>query len=116
MNSEGHLKKAQEIYDDIMILKEHDGDAHVSSIVELAYGCAFHYLAYGCDRRAGTHVDIHAGLPRLLSSTGDDAIADLFRELDVIRHGRWYGGKGNGATIARVLEIVDMIIQWSQRR
>ena len=88
MNSEGHLKKAQEIYDDIMILKEHDGDAHVSSIVELAYGCAFHYLAYGCDRRAGTHVDIHAGLPRLLSSTGDDAIADLFRELDVIRHGR----------------------------
>lgn len=116
MNPESHLKKAQEIYDDIVILKEHDGGAHVSSIVELAYGCAFHYLAYGCDRRAGTHADVHAGLSRLLSSMGDDAIADLFRELDVIRHGRWYGGKGNGATISRILEIVDTIVQWSQRR
>ena len=55
-------------------------------------------------------------LSMVLSSMGDDAIADLFRELDVIRHGRWYGGKDNGATIARVLEIVDMIMQWNERR
>jgi len=47
MNTAGHVKKAQEIYDDIVILKEHDGEAHVSSIVELVYECAEQPHVYG---------------------------------------------------------------------
>ncbi|MGB8312285.1 MAG: hypothetical protein WCE81_10575 [Halobacteriota archaeon] len=93
-----------------------DDEAHVSAIAELAYGCAFHYLAYGCERKFGIHIDTHAGLPRLLRERSDDAIADVFGGLGTIRQGRWYGGKGNGETISLVLEILDTIVRWSKRR
>jgi len=32
--------------------------------------------------------------------------------LDTIRHGRWYGGKGNGDTIKEVIKILDKIEGW----
>jgi len=32
--------------------------------------------------------------------------------LDTIRHGRWYGGKGNVDTIKEVIKIVDKIEGW----
>jgi hypothetical protein len=70
MNADGHLKKAQEIYENILILREHGDETRAaSSIVELAYGCAFHYLAYGCEQKFERHIDTHAGLSKLLVTT-----------------------------------------------
>jgi len=112
MNEEGHLKRAEEIYRSIMILK--DDENNLSAVVELAYGCAIHYLAYGCERRYGTHSDIHASLPRLLRRMNENEIADIFERLDTIRHGRWYGGKGNGETLSNVLGILERIVEWSK--
>ncbi len=40
-----------------------DDEAHVNAIAELVHRCAFHYLAYGCERKFGIPIDIHAGLP-----------------------------------------------------
>ncbi len=111
MNKEGHLKRAEEIYRSIMILK--DDENNLSAVVELAYGCAIHYFAYGCERRYGTHSDIHAGLPRLLRKMNENEIADMFERLDTIRHGRWYGGKGNGETLFEVPGMLERIVGWS---
>jgi hypothetical protein len=72
-----------------------DDEAPVNAIAELVYGCAFHYLAYGCERKFGMPIDTHAGLPWLQRERGDDAITDVCRELGTIRHGRWYGEKEN---------------------
>ncbi len=114
MNANGHLRRAENIYASISRLSADDGDVNTPSIIELAYGCALHYLAYGCQRRFNTHADIHAGLPKLLSDRGAGPIADAFRELDTIRQGGWYGGKGDGATVTRVLDLLEVIIQWSR--
>jgi hypothetical protein len=93
MTAEGHLQRTGEIYESVMALK--DDEAHVSAIDELAYGCAFHYLAYDSEK-FGIHIDTHAGLTRLLRERGDDAIADVFGELGTIRQGRWSGMVGRG--------------------
>ena len=113
MKSEGHLQKAEEIYGNVQTLTASNG-AHVSAIVELVFGCAFHYLAYGCDRKFQQHVDTHARLPSLLRTEGETDIANPFELIDRLRHGRWYGGKGNGETIAEALDLLEVIIQWSQ--
>ncbi len=113
MNADGHLRRAQELYEDLMVLREHDDEKRVASIVELGWGCALHYLAYGCARKFQKHIDTHAGLSKLLVTMGADEMATAFRELDMVRQGGWYGGKGNGETTARVLELLNTIIQWS---
>ena len=45
---------------------------------------------------------------------GESDIANTFEMIDTLRHGRWYGGKGNGETIAEALDLFEVIIQWSQ--
>lgn len=112
MRAEGHLQKGQEIYGSILMLT--NDDVHAVAITELAFGCAFHYLAYGCDRKFQRHVDTHAGLPHLLRAEEEGDIANAFGQLDTLRHGRFYGGKGNGKTIGEVLDLLEVIMRWSQ--
>ncbi len=112
MKAEGHLQKAEEIYGSILILA--DDDVHAVAITELAFGCAFHYLAYGCERKFQRHMDTHAGLPHLLRAEGEGDVANAFGQLDTLRHGRFYAGKGNGKTIREVLDVLEVIKEWSQ--
>lgn len=113
MKREGHLKKATEVYESI---KQLAGDEkHVAAIAELAYGCALHYIAYGADKKFGSHIDIHAGVPRFLRERNSDRIAAVFERLETIRHGRWYGGKGDGDTIKEILSILDEIKKWCEK-
>jgi len=111
MNAESHLKKAKEIKKSINILKSKEGD--VGSIVELVYGCSMHYISYGCEKRFGTHKDIHTRLQKFLRERNEEEMAIAFGRLDTIRHGRWYGGKGNGKTISETLKILNQIIRWA---
>ena len=112
MKAEGHLQKAEEIYSSILILA--DDDAHAVAITELAFCCAFHYLVYGCERKFQRHIDTHASLSHLLRAEGEGDIANAFGQLDTLRHGRFYGGKGNGKTIGEVLDLLEVIKQWSR--
>lgn len=107
MNEESHLEKAEEIRKSIDKLKPRE--EHVSSIVELVYGCSMHYLSYGCQVRFGTHKDTHVGLQKFLRKMNEEEIAIAFGKLDTIRHGRWYGGKDNGKTVSEALKILKQI-------
>jgi len=86
----GTPPKAEELYRSIQTLTADNG-AHVSSIVDLVFCCAIHYLAYGCDRKFQRHIDTHARLPRLLRTEGESDIANTFELIDTLRHGRVYG-------------------------
>lgn len=110
MNGEGHLRKANEIRGSINSLKK--SQENTSAIVELTYGCALHYIAFGSEMKFGSHQDIHTGLIRFLRERDENEIADLFSKLVTIRHGRWYGGKGNGDTIKEVMRILNIIEGW----
>lgn len=110
MKAEGHLERANDIKSGIKSLQ--DSDKNVSSVVELVYGCALHYIAYTTEKKFGVHKDIHTGLLKFLRERDEDEIADAFSELETLRHGRWYGGKGNGDTIKRALAILSFIEEW----
>ena len=110
MKMEKHLKRAKEIKSNINSLEKND--INTSAIVELVYGCTLHYIAYASEKKFGTHQDIHTGLIRFLRERDEDEIADLFSKMETIRHGRWYGGKGNGNTIKEVLKILNRIEGW----
>lgn len=82
MKAEAHLQRADDIKSGIETLK--NNDKNVSSVVELAYGCAQHYIAYKCEIKYGVHKDIHTGLIRFLREKDEDEIADAFSELETL--------------------------------
>ena len=51
------------------------------------------------------------GLPRFLDQNGLPRLAEAFRELELLRQGRWYGGKENGGVSKEVLSILERIKQ-----
>lgn len=114
MNADGHLQKAQELAGTIeFLVSDPQTDRHVATIVETIYGAAQHLVAYALQTRHGLHLDTHSGMARLLREQGHGEIADLFGELDGLRMGRWYGGKGNGQVIERCRKILVQIHRWA---
>lgn len=114
MRSDGHLRNARELEASVRELAGLDPDKHIRLIVEGAFGAAHHYIAYGCDSKHGTHSDKHEGVPTILRRFGHSEIAKIFERLDTIRHGRFYGGKGNSETIGEILHLLDRIKEWSK--
>jgi hypothetical protein len=111
MKAEGHLARANEIKGSVDKLK--DDPVHLVAVVELCYGLAQQYIAYALEMKFGEHKDTHAGLPALLRENGQVEIAESFERLDTLRHGRWYGGKGNGEVLEEALEIIEEIERWA---
>ena len=112
MNAEGHLRKSEELWHSIeKLVSEPEED--VVAIVELAFGMCHHLVAHGAERRFGRHIDTHAGVSRLLRENGAHEVANAFEQLGTLGQGRFYGGKGDGPTVAKVLEIIDTIRGWA---
>ena len=112
MNADGHMRKSEELWHSIeKLVSEPEED--VVAIVELAFGMCHHLVALDCELKFGRHIDTHAGVSRLLRENGAQEIATAFEQLGTIRQGRFYGGKGNGETVKRVLEIIETIRGWA---
>ncbi|MCK4758100.1 MAG: hypothetical protein KAS67_06600 [Thermoplasmata archaeon] len=111
MKADSHLKKAREIKASVAKLK--DDPVHLVAVVELCYGMAQQFIAYGLEDKYGEHRDTHTGLPALLRENDRGDIAMQFERLDTLRHGRWYGGKGNGEVLDEALDIISKIERWA---
>ena len=103
MNIDKHLDKAKRLKSS---LEKLDTDNDWEAIVELAYGLALNYIAVICEITIDEHLDTHKGLPRFLDENNLGTLATWFRELDILRQGRWYGGKHNGETAKRAITII----------
>ena len=114
MNADGHRKKAEELRHAIMKLAS-EPEEDVAAIVELAFGMCHHLLASASERRFGRHIDSHAGMSGLLRENGEPVIAAEFDLLGTLRQGRFYGGKGDGTTVRKVLEIMESIGRWERQ-
>ena len=60
------------------------------------------------------HLDSHVGLAKFLATNREEEIAEKFTNLDILRQGRWYGGKGNGEIVKECLRIVEEIERWTR--
>jgi len=106
MNIEDHLSKAKRQERSVEKLNpKEDWEA----IIEILYGAAMHYIACISEKRLHSHSDTHKHLARYLTESGLGHIAELFRELEQLRLGRWYGGRENGETAERAKEILKEI-------
>ena len=115
MKDADHLKKAENLKESVRILTKQSLDENVAAIVELAYGAAQHLIAYGMEKKHGTHKDTHVGMAAQLREYGEDNIAIAFERIDTFRHGRWYGSKGNGEIVNECLKIVEEIERWAKK-
>jgi len=106
MNVKKHVEKAERLETS---LKKLDVDSDWESIVEIAYGIALNYIAVICEIKLNKHVDTHKGLPKFLDDNNMNKLSTCFRELDVLRQGRWYGGRHNGETAEMAISIVEKL-------
>lgn len=114
MKAEGHYKKATELrasLEKLLETKEYEKD--VAVIVEIIYGLIQHLISYKLGSTYGIHKDTHSGLFKLLREKGETKISILFNRLETFRHGRWYGGKGNGEVVDESLKILKSIEGWA---
>lgn len=106
MKPEDHLEKARRVEESIRKL---DPNRDWEMIVEGAYGAALHYIAYLSERKVGKHQDTHKGLPRFLDENGLPELAKTFRELELLRQSKWYGGRENGGASREALGVLERI-------
>lgn len=106
MNIDKHIDKAKRLQSSIEKLNiESDWEA----VVEIAYGISLNYVAIICELLLDEHQDTHKGLAKFLDKNDLSDLATMFRELDILRQGRWYGGKHNGETAKRAINIIRTI-------
>lgn len=105
MNITKHIEKAERLE---KTLKKLDIENDWEAIVEIAYGISLNYIAIICESKLNKHVDTHKGLPKFLDNNMNE-LSTSFRELDVIRQGRWYGGKHNGETAEMAISIIEKL-------
>ena len=106
MSINKHVEKAERLE---ISLKKLDIESDWESIVEIAYGIALNYIAVICEIKLNKHIDTHKGLPKFLDDNSMNELSTYFRELDVLRQGRWYGGKDNGETAEMAISIVEKL-------
>jgi hypothetical protein len=106
MKPDAHLAKARRVEESIGKL---DPERDWEMIVEGVYGTALHYIAYITEVRIGKHHETHKGLPRFLDQNGLPELAGMFRELELRRQSRWYGGRENGKVSKNALSILERI-------
>lgn len=103
MLPEDHLRKAGRLKRTCLKLSpENDWE----TVVESCFGMALHLISFLCMEKSGKHLDTHKGLSAFLVGIGLREVSELFRELDSMRIGRWYGGKENGKSARRALAII----------
>lgn len=114
MRLDRHLKKAESIQRSLKNLLPDNEGKNVEAIVELCYGIVQHLIAYGMEHKYNKHLDSHTGLAKFLTENGEEKISERFIALDILRQGRWYGGKGNGEIVKECLKIVEEIEKWAK--
>ena len=112
MNTTKHIEKAERLEKS---LKKLDTESDWESIVEIAYGIALNYIAVICESKLNKHIDTHKGLPKFLDDNNMNELSTYFRELDVLRQGRWYGGKHNGETAEMAISIIEKLKSETKR-
>ena len=83
-------------------------------VIESSWGAAFHWIAYGCERKHSDHHDSHSRMVSYLHRLGESAVADRWQSLDNIRQGGWYGNQPPSTDVQMALSLLQEIRTWAQ--
>lgn len=78
MLGDAHRQAAMDIEQTIALLGDPAANPYIGrGLIELYWGAAFHWAAYGCQRKHAKHKENHTKLGRFLRDLGEMAAADL---------------------------------------
>ena len=83
------------------------------AVIENYWGAAFHWIAYGCQRKHGQHKENHTQLGRYLRDQGEPAIADRWDQLERSRQGSMYGHAIAAADVQKAQSDWQAIRTWA---
>lgn len=106
MEPEGHREKAERLERSVEKLKN---EPDFEMIIEGCYVASVHYIALICDRRVRKHLDTHKGLTKFLDENDLGDLAASFRELDLLRTSKYYGGQRNGKSAKEAKRLLAEI-------
>ncbi len=106
MQSDGHRKKAERFERTMRKLKD---EPDYETIVEGCYAAAVQYIAAITERRRKRHLDTHKGLAKFLDDSDLPDLASAFRQLEILRTSKYYGGQGNGSSAKEAKQILEEI-------
>lgn len=79
------------------------------TIIEDCYAAAVQYIAVIAERRRKKHLDTHKGLAKFLDDTDLPDLAAAFRQLEILRTSKYYGGQSNGRSAREARQILEEI-------
>lgn len=82
-------------------------------LIETYFGAAFHWIAYGCERKHGKRKENHTKLVTYLRELGAPETAERWRVLEEIRNGGWYGHRNAAADLAQAQALWQEIRRWA---
>jgi len=106
MRSEDHRKKAERLEETLAKLSD---EPDYETIIEDCYAAAVQYIAMICELRRRKHLDTHKGLPRFLDENSLSDLAASFRELELLRTAKYYGGQRDGRSAKEAKRILAEI-------
>ena len=110
MKAEAHRLKAERIEHGLGKLQI---DEDPENMIEIAWGAAIHWIAFGCETKYHQHQNNHTRLGKFLQIFGENAVADWWSNLDTARQRGWYGGEPGSNRVQEALEFLTNIRQWA---
>lgn len=108
MQPDGHRRKAERLEGTLRKLKD---EPDYETIIEDCYAAAVQYIATITERRRKKHLDTHKGLAKFLDDNDFPDLATAFRQLEILRTSKYYGGQGNGKSAKEAKHVLEEIKQ-----
>jgi hypothetical protein len=87
--------------------------AFIRALIELYWGAAFHWIAYGCQQKHGKHKENHTHLAKYLRDLGESSVGKQWEALDQRRAGGWYGSHTSLAEVEEARDLWQDIRTWA---
>ncbi|HEY7831963.1 MAG TPA: hypothetical protein VIG30_00240 [Ktedonobacterales bacterium] len=82
-------------------------------IIELYWGAAFHWIAFGCQQKHGKHKENHSHLVSFLRDMGELTNSNTWDALDKARNGGWYGHHNSLIDVQETQQYWQEIRTWA---
>jgi hypothetical protein len=115
MRVDGHEDHALQLEQAIAVLGDPSAAPYVSiSLIENYWAAAFHWIAFGCQRKHGKHKENHIQLGRYLRDLGEPAIGSAWDRLENKRQGAMYSYRAAPADVSDARDDWEEIRQWAR--
>lgn len=114
MLADAHRQAAEDIEHAISDMGDPASKPYLGrSIIELYWGAAFHWVAYGCQQKHDKHKENHTKLGKFLRDIGEDTVSHWWDTLDEQRRGGWYGHQNTPTNIQQAQDLWQEIRTWA---